>query len=151
MTETHENKLPVWFWVVTVVLVLWGLMGLYVFYDYISSTPEKMAKYVADGELSQGYVDGLMNTPAWAKAVFALAVFTGALGALCLTLRKSWAVGLYALSLLFILLSFVDMFVIRKLHVDMTSAQIGMEGVVLILGIFAFWFSRKSKSNGWLK
>ena len=123
---------------------------MYVYYDFVTTTPETLAKYVADGELSQGYVDGLMNTPTWATAVFALAVFTGALGALCLVLRKSWALIFYALSLLFILLSFVDMFIIRKLHVDMTSAQIGMEGVVLLLGIFAFWFSRKSKSNGWL-
>lgn len=151
MTGTNDNKLPVWFWICTIILVIWGLVGMYVYYDFVTATPEKMAKYVTDGMYTQAYVDSLANTPAWATAVFALAVFTGALGALMLLLRKQLAVLLYMLSLIFIVISLADMFILRKVHTTMNSGQIGMECVVLLLGVFAFWFSRKSKSNGWIK
>ena len=40
------------------------------------------AKYVASGTYSQAYADYLLGTPAWSTAVFALAVCSGALGAL---------------------------------------------------------------------
>lgn len=151
MTEVNGNKLPIWFWICTIILVLWGLMGMYVYYDFVTMTPETIADYVSSGSFTQAYADSLANTPMWATSAFALAVFTGALGALCLLLRKRWAALLYTASLIFIVISLADMFLIRKLHTMMSGGQIGMEGVVLLLGLFAFWFARKGKANGWLK
>ena len=151
MTSENDNKLPIWFWICTMILALWGLMGMYVYYDFVTMTPETIADYVSSGNYTQAYADSLANTPMWATSVFALAVFTGALGALCLLLRKHWATLFYTLSLVFVVISLVHMFLLEKVHTMMSGGQIGMEGVVLLLGLFAFWFSRKSKANGWLK
>ncbi len=151
MTEKNKNNVPIWFWICAVILALWGLMGMYVYYDFVTTTPEKMAKHVMDGMYTQGYADSLENTPAWATAVFALAVFIGAFGALMLLMRKRVAPIMYMFSLIFIIMSLTDMFVLRKVHTMMSGGQIGMEAVVLLLGIFAVWFSRKSKAHGWLK
>ena len=57
MTEVNDNKLPIWFWICTIILVLWALMGMFVYYDFVTTTSEKMAKYIADGVYSQGYAD----------------------------------------------------------------------------------------------
>ena len=145
------NKPPVWFWVLVAILVLWGMMGMYVYYDYVNSTPESMAKYVEAGTYSQAYADYLLAAPAWSTAVFAIAVCSGALGAISLVLRRSWAVPLYMISLLFIILSLLDMFVLGKAHKLMSSSQIGMEGVVFCLGVLAVWTSRTAKNKNWLK
>jgi len=149
MSDT-TNKPPIWYWIITVILLLWGLMGVWIFYDFIASTPETMAKYVADGAFSQAYADHLMSTPAWATAVFGLAVFTGALGALCLLMRRTWSVPLYMLSLLFIVISHINTFAMAKAHKIMAGGQIGMEMVVLALGLFALWFALTAKRKNWL-
>ena len=149
MSET-TNKPPIWYWIVTVILLLWGLMGIWVFYDFISSTPQSMAKYVTDGAISQAYADHLMSIPAWATAVFAVAVFTGGLGALCLLMRRTWSVSLYMLSLLFIVISHINTFVMAKAHKLMGGGQIGMEMLVLVFGLFALWFAVTAKRKSWL-
>ena len=150
MTEL-TNKPAIWFWVIAIILALWGLMGLWVYYDFVISTPETMAKYVASGTYSQAYADYLLGTPAWSTAVFALAVCSGALGALCLVLRRTWAVFLYMLSLLFITISLGNMFLVDKVHTVMSNGQIGMEAVVFSLGLLAVWVSKKAKNKTWLK
>lgn len=149
--EANDNKLPVWFWVITGFLVLWGLMGVWVYYDFATSTPESMAKYIADGVYTQAYADSLLNTPVWHTAIFAMAVLSGLLGALCLVLRRVWAVPLYVISLLCIVISFFYMFVVVKSHTMMSGGQIGMEGVVFALGILGVWFSRMAKAKRWLR
>jgi len=150
MGET-TNKLPIWFWILTVILLLWGMMGMFVYYDFVTSTPESMAKYVADGTYSQAYADYLLATPTWSTAVFAIAVSSGILGAISLVFRRNWAVPLYMISLLFIVISLFDMFVLDKVHKLMSTGQVGMEGVVLGLGILAVWISRTAKNKHWLK
>ena len=150
MSET-TNKPPIWFWILTVILLLWGMIGMYVYYGFVTSTPESMSKYVTTGTYSQAYANYLLAEPAWSTAVFALAVCTGILGALCLILRRAWAVPLYTLSLLFIIISLSKMFLLDKVHNLMSSGQVGMEGIVFCLGILAVWISRKAKKENWLK
>lgn len=140
------------YWIITGVLVLWGLMGLWVLYDFINATPESMAEYVKKGAFTQDYADYYLNgSKTWQTAVFTIAVISGALGALCLVLRRAWAVPLYVLSLLMIIASLFGMFVIDKAHAVMSGGQIAMEVVVLALGLFSVWFARKKKAKGWLK
>ena len=149
--EANDDKLPVWYWILTALLVLWALMGVWVYYDFVTSTPEKMAKYVADGAYSREYADSLLNTPAWSTGVFAIAVFSGFLGAIGLVLRRSWAAALYGVSMLFVAISIFNMFAVEKLHTMMSGDQIGMEAVVFGLGVLGVWFSRHAKAKGWLK
>jgi len=144
------NKPPVWFWILTILLLLWGMMGIYVYYDFVTSTPESMTKYVTAGTYSQAYADYLLAQPAWATSIFALAVTSGILGAVSLVLRRTWAVPLYMLSLLCIIFSLGKTFLLDKAHNLMSGGQIGMEGVVLSLGILSVWIALKAKNNGWL-
>ena len=145
------NKPPIWFWIIAIILLLWGMMGIYVYYDYVTSTPESMAIYVETGTYSQAYADHLLAEPAWSTAVFALAVCSGILGAICLVLRRTLAVPLYMFSLLFVTISIGKMFLLDKLHNLMSGGQIGMEAVVFGLGVLAVWISRKAKNNNWIK
>ncbi len=148
MSDNKPGKL---YWIVTGVLVLWGLMGLWVFYDFMTATPESLAKYVEKGTYTQAYVDYYNGFPMWHTVVFGIAIFSGALGALSLVLRRAWAAPLYALSLLMVTLSTFATFAIDKAHTMMSGGQIAMSGVVVALGILALWFSKTSKARAWLK
>jgi hypothetical protein len=149
MTDT-TNTPPIWFWILTVILLLWGMMGMYVYYDFVTSTPESMAKYIEAGTYSQAYADYLLAEPTWSAAVFALAVTSGFLGAVSLLLRRSWAAPLYMLSLLFISISLGKMFLLDKAHTMMSGGQVGMEGIVFLLGVLAVWVSRTANNKDWL-
>ena len=90
---TSSVKPPVWFWVVSVIALLWNLMGVsaYLFDAFISV--ERLG--AMDPELRELYE----GRPAWVTAAFALAVFGGFIGSIGLLLRKKWAKPLFKLSL----------------------------------------------------
>ena len=148
MSELSENKPPVLYWVIAGVLTLWALMGVMAYMGHVGTSAEDYAAYIADGTMSQAYADYAANAPAWATAVFAIAVFSGVAGAICLLLRKKWAVQLYAISLVFIVISMFKGFVLDKAGSMMSTGQIVMELLVIALGIFAVWFARKKRAKG---
>lgn len=148
MSDISENKTPTVYWVITVVLALWALMGIMAYMGHVGMSPEDYAAYVADGSMTQAYADYAANAPTWATAVFAIAVFSGVAGAICLLLRKKWAVQLYTISLVFILISMFKGFILDKAGSMMSATQIGMEFAVVVLGIIAVWFSRKKRAKG---
>ncbi|NNC37388.1 MAG: hypothetical protein EX271_13235 [Acidimicrobiales bacterium] len=151
MSEISENNTPTSYWVVTGLLVVWSLMGIMAYLGNVGMSAEDLAKYVAEGDMTQGYADYIASAPAWTTAVFAVAVFSGVAGAICLLLRKKWAVQLYTVSLVFILISMFKGFVLDRAGSIMSAGQIFMEFMVVILGIIAVWFSRKKRSAGIIK
>jgi len=86
------RKVPVWFWIVAVLAVVWNFGGVF---DYVmtktndayleSFTPEQVA-----------YFTGF---PAWYVAIWASAVFAAFFASLALLLRMKIALPLFALSL----------------------------------------------------
>ena len=74
---THEKvKIPIWFWIVTGLFLVWNFMGVAAFFQHISLSEEAIqAMPAAEQELYGRY-------PIWTKVVFALAVLCGFLGCL---------------------------------------------------------------------
>lgn len=148
MSEISENKTPALYWVIAAALLLWSLMGVMAYLGHVGTTPESMAEYVTSGDVSQAYADYMMSAPAWATAVFAIAVFSGVAGAVALLLRKKWAVQLYTVSLVFILISMFKGFILDQAGSMMSTTQIAMEFLVIAFGAFAVWFARKKRAKG---
>ena len=148
MSDTSGNTTPTSYWVVTGVLVLWALMGIIFYLFHVRMSAEDYATAVTDGTMSQAFADYAQSAPSWATAVFAIAVFSGVAGAICLLLRKKWAVQLYTVSLVFILISMFKGFILDRAGSMMSAGQIFMEFMVIILAIIAVWFSRKKRAAG---
>lgn len=124
---TNENKIPIWFWIVAVIALLWNLMGLSAFYSDMTITPERLAA-MTDGQR------GLYETqPLWAKIAFGGAVILGTLGSLGLLLRKPWAKTVLTLSLACVLA--------QMAHSFMTDAYDIMGGGSLVMGIVILVFA----------
>jgi peptidoglycan/LPS O-acetylase OafA/YrhL len=144
MTENSSSKPPIWFWVVSVIALIWNLMGVmaylgqaYMSDDVLNALPEAEQALYRD-------------TPAWATASFAIAVWGGALGCLFLLLRKRWAKPVLLVSLIGIIVQMVyNIFISKASEVYGPGGAI-MPIIVIVIGIFLVWFSKKSHREGWI-
>ena len=86
----------------------------------------------------------------WATGAYALAVFGGSLGAVAMLLRKRWAVPLFAVSLLAIVVQMTHaLFMTGALAVLGPQAAI-MPAVVTAIAAFLLWYAAAARSRRWL-
>lgn len=76
-------KPPVWFWVVSVIALLWNLLGVM---NYLNQAFNQVALMEAMDQAQREVFEGI---PAWATAAFAIAVFSGTLASIGLLVRKN--------------------------------------------------------------
>ena len=144
MPASHDVKLPVWFWVVAAIALVWNLMGVGAFYSEITISDAALA---AMPEVQR---ELYATTPFWAKAAFAVAVFGGALGSLALLLRKSWSVSFFSASLAAIIAQMGYTIIGANIVAVMGATALIMPGMIIAIGAFLVWFSTRAKSRGWL-
>ncbi len=104
MTETSDNKLPVWFWIISVLALIWNFMGVGAFIMQLTMSDETRMKLP---ELERAMYAAI---PTWYMIAFGIAVFAGFLGCVGLVLRKAWAVKLFILSFIAVLVQQLYMF-----------------------------------------
>lgn len=138
MTESSTNKPPIWFWIVSIVALVWNSMGIYHYLIEAYNTESYQAMYTTEQQ------EIAANFPTWVTAAFAIAVFAGALAAIGLLLRKKWATKLWILSLIAV--------ICQMGYILINGYQSDMIMTIMIV-VFAFifvWFSRHSQSKGWI-
>ena len=87
----ETNSIPKWYWIVSVVLLLWNLMGLAVFGIMMTMIGNAEAMTAANLNDEQ---QALINaTPSWVNISFAVAVIFGVLGCIALLMRRKFAIG----------------------------------------------------------
>ncbi len=139
-----STKPPVWFWVIGVIALLWNLMGVNAYLQQAYQTESFKAMYTPE------QLDLITNTPAWAIGAFAIAVFAGALGCIALLLRKSWAKPLFLLSLIGIVVQMIyNLFISKAMEVYGPGAVV-MPILVMLVGLFLVWYSKRSVVKGWI-
>ena len=144
MTEKSTNKPPVWFWIVSVIALLWNGSGVYMYLIQAYDTESYRAMYTAE------QLEMASNTPSWVTAAFAIAVFAGLLACIGLLLRKKWAKPLFLVSLLGAVVSNAQhLFMSEAIELHGTQAVV-MPIVVIVIGIFLVWFAKKGIAKGWL-
>jgi ABC-type transport system involved in cytochrome c biogenesis permease subunit len=142
---TDQAKLPVWFWIVGVIALLWNAMGVFAYLQQAMMSAEDFA---ALPEVQQNL---LAAQPFWVTAAFAIAVFAGFVASIAWLLRKRVAVRLFLLSLLAVIVQFSGYFIIDE-YMEFISVQ-GWTLPVLIL-VFAIVFlliSRHTEKKGFLR
>lgn len=137
MAETSRVKLPLWFWIVSVIALVWNILGIGAYFAQVSMTPEIMAA------LPQEQQDMYAKLPVWYMIVFALAVFGGALGCMGLLLRKKWAY-------LVLLISAVAVVIQMSYVVFGIKMPNPMTPLVIIVSFALVYFSKYATKKGWL-
>ena len=144
MTST-TNKPPTWFWVVSVVALIWNLLGVFAYIQTVTMSPEALQ---ALPEQERALYE---SAPAWATGAFAIAVWGGALGCILLLLRRKLATGVLVVSLVGIVVQMYHAFFISNSIEVYGPGGMIMPVMVLAIAIFLIWFSRKATVSGWLK
>lgn len=137
-------KPPVWFWVVSVIALLWNLVGLL---NYLNQAFNKVALLDA---MDQGQREAFESIPAWATAAFAIAVFSGTLGCIGLLVRKKWARPLFIISLVAAMAQFIHWLFISNAVEAFGPTTYAMPILVVLIGIYLIFFSKKGIDKGWL-
>ena len=134
---SQPGKPPVWFWIVSALALVWNSMGVnqYLQQAYKTdsfkemSTPEQLEMY--------------SNLPSWYTAVFAIAVFGGALGCILLLLRKRLASTI-------LLISFVAI-IIQMSYVTFSLKMANVMTVMIIIaGALLVWLAKIATRKGWI-
>ncbi len=134
-----STKPPVWFWIVSVLALIWNGMGVMAYLARAYATDEMIAALPEEQQ-----AEFLVEHPTWYTAAFAIAVFAGALGCIALLLRKKIAYILFVLSGLSAIIQHIYLF----MNVDIPSMV--MPIMIIVVCLFLIWFSKNSISKGWI-
>jgi len=88
------------------------------------------------------------NIPAWVTAAFALAVFGGTLGCILLLLRKKLATFVLIISLVSIIAQMSYNLIMNRASEVYGPGEMGMTAMVLVVGIFLVYYSKRMEANG---
>ena len=132
------------FWVISVMALFWNLMGVFNYLTQAFMTNEILASLPKDQKLLYEKV------PAWVTAAFAVAVFSGTLGALLLLLKKK-------VSSTFFILSFVGI-IVQMTYGLLISENTNIYGplglvmplMIIAIGGYLIWYSKKAAENRWI-
>lgn len=149
MSEANESKPAVWFWIVSIVALLWNLMGVMEFLRQMNMSEEDIAKMSEAVQAAQAGYDAA--PAAWATAAFAIAVFCGAFGCLLLILRKRLAIRVLNLSLLGVIVQQIHWWGVLKIGSSFGAGQLVMPVLIPIIAILLIIFARFSAAKNWLK
>lgn len=142
---TTSVKPPTWFWVVSVIALLWNLIGVM---KYLNQAFNQVALLESMDQAQREAFEGI---PAWATAAFAIAVFSGTLASIGLLVRKKWARPLFIISLIAALAQFIHWLFISNAVEAFGPSTYAMPVVIIIIGIYLIFFSKKGIEKGWLK
>ena len=136
---------PVWFWLVAVLLALWGLSGCYACLQQFRLGAEAM------GPPTDYQRELYASLPGWYNYLYAVAVGTMLLGALLLLGRSQTAVPVYIVSLAAVLVQFGYLFATSDIVARMGfGTAAGFPIVIALIGVFAIWFATLARRRGWI-
>ena len=135
---------PLGFWIVSVLALLWNLVGMAIFFMQINMPPEALAAMPAEQRALYE------STPAWVNGAFAVAVFGGALGSAMLLMKKRLALPLLALSLLGVLVQMGYTYLMTPAFRVYGASGAILPALLVLIALFLVWFARRSVARGWI-
>lgn len=139
---SERTNAPAWYWVAAIAALLFEAAGAFLFANSLTLDPATLP-------LDQRAV--FDATPQWMTIAWGVAITAGVLGAICLLLRRAWAVPLLLVSLLAVAVQFSGIFLVRQLR-ELTPEDHLIVPVVILLLAYAVWqLSKLAKRRGWLR
>ena len=139
-----KNKSPLWFWIVTTLIILWNSMGLLSFFGHVYVSQFSLQQLTS---IEQALYD---KFPLWTYIIIAIAVFTGFFGSVGLMLRKHWSYTMFMLSMFAIIPQMINnVFFTSSIEVFGFVQSITIPILVITFGAFLIWFSKRSVYRNW--
>lgn len=139
------TKVPRHLWIVGVLAVLWNAMGAM---DY-TATQFRVEAYLSGYTPEQlAYFFGF---PAWAVATWAIAVWSALVGSVGLLLRKAWAVWLFGVSIVAMVITGIYNFGLSQGLEMMGPGAMAFTAVIWIVAFSLFFYARAMANRGVLR
>lgn len=142
-TSTSMVK-PKLFLGITIFAIVWNLLGVFAYIAQMMMTPEMFALLPADQQTL------LENTPFWATAAFAIAVWGGTLGSILLLIKKKISMHVFIASLIGVLVQMYYNFIIANSIEVYGPGGLVMPIMILIISSGLIWYSNDLTKKGFL-
>jgi len=142
---TDRAAVPAWYWILAVLLCLWGAMGIYSFYTELTTSYDQLAASMGKVE-----ADAVANMPQWLWWVFGAAVWSGTFGSLALLLRSAWARPLYLISLVSVIIQFGYIFLMTSFPKAVGADSAVLPAIIILVAGFELWFATSAKKKRWI-
>jgi hypothetical protein len=136
------NTVPRWLLWVSILLLLWNLIGVGAFVSQWLMPAEQLATLPPEQQAMWA------SMPSWAWAAYAVAVFAGTAGAIALLLRKKWAVPLFLLSFVAVLIQFTYPFIIAGGLSTLGATALIFPAFIILVAIVQWRFAVASRATG---
>lgn len=140
--KNNSNKPATSFWIFGILALIWNAIGVfvYLFQAFISNE----MKASIPGE----QLEILENTPAWATAAFAIAVWFGLIACVFFLMRKKIAVNLFMISFVGIFVQLIyNLFLSKAIEVYGTPS-IFQPLIAVGIGFLLIYYSRINSKKG---
>ena len=144
MSTAIASPRPLSYWVISVLALLWNLLGVLMFCMTLAATPGQIAAMPPEQQRI------LEATPGWMQVAYGVAVFGGVLGAIGLLLRRRWAATFFLLSLVGLVVQMLGAFLVTPAWEVLGPAGLIMPIVLLAIALFLLSYSRRAAARGWL-
>jgi hypothetical protein len=138
MNATSTNKPPFWYWIISVIALIWNGLGVDGYLGQAYNTERYRSSFTPE------QLETAASAPSWTMGAFAIAVFAGALAAILLLLRKKWATNFWIISLVAVIL---------QMGYALSTGQAAdavMASMIIVFAFLFLWFSKKAESKGWI-
>lgn len=135
---TTTQKPPIWFWIISVLALVWNGMGVNAYLQQAYDTESYRAMY------SEEQLEIAANMPAWVTAAFAIAVFGGAIGSILLLMRKKLASTIFLVSLLAVLVQ------MGYILINGYASDMFMTILIIVAAVLLWWFSKHATKKNWI-
>lgn len=139
------TKVPATLWVVGALALAWNLIGVAMFFLQTNMGPEQIA--AMPPEQQQVYA----AMPAWLDIPYGVAVFGGVLGSVALLLRRRWAVAMFAVSLLAVVVQMAGVYALTPAWAASGASGLPMALLIIAIAGFLLWYARRAAARGWLR
>jgi hypothetical protein len=145
MASDFAQKPPVWFWIVSALFLVWGLLGAFSIYMFVTLGPTMNA---SPDEWERAYAALI---PGWYVWVYVVAVGGGVLGAAALLARSRYAGPLFIASIVGVVIQFGYAFLATDLIAHKgAAATIPFPAFILFMALLQFWFAGMAAKRGWI-
>ena len=132
------------FYVISTMALVWNLMGVFNYLVQVLMSDEVLASLPKDQQLLY------QDVPAWVTAAFAVAVFSGTLGAVFLLLKKKIASTFFILSFIGIVTQMSYGLLLDEKTDNYGPLGLLMPLMIIAVGAYLIWYSKKAAEHRWL-
>ncbi len=136
---------PTHLWIIGILALLWNAVGAF---DFLA-TQLQLEFYM--GSFSEEALEYFYGLPGWVVVTWAMGVFGAFLGSAALLARRRWAVGLFAISLVGILLTGFQNFYLSEGMEIMGTVGVVFSIVLILVAVFLLQYSRHMVRKGVLQ